>query len=165
MAGKAKSKSTSKATQTDAGAGTETRRTTSSAEKDTAGSTTRIDQIVDTGADEAHMASVLEQTRAWNANTKMLFDQTMKALEASGQEGASHTGGQNTIREQLLANLVGNADFAAKGYMRHLALQDRSVFTAENELEASLAAKTGVQQDAFVALLAKAIADALAAQK
>ena len=151
---------TSQSEATQAAAGVDARRTVGNAERDQ--TTTRVDQIVDTGADEAHMASILDQTRAWNANSKMLFEETLKALKDAQNEAASHSGGLNTIREQLLQTMVVNTDNSQKGYLRHLSLQDRSVFTAENELEASLAAKTGVQQDALATVLVNAVAQGVA---
>ena len=145
---------------TEAAAGVDARRTVDNAERDQ--TTTRIDQITDTGGDEANAASLIDQTRAWNQNSKMLFDETLKALKDAQNEASSHSGNLNTIREQLLSNMVGNADNSQKGYLRHLSLQDRSVFTAENELEHSLAAKTGVQQDALATLLVNAVAQGVA---
>jgi len=145
----------------EAGSGIGSRRTVSDAERDQ--TTTRLDQITDTGSDEGHKAGVLNQTRSWNANDKLAFDETLQALSRAEKDTASHLAGINTIREQLLSNMVDNADLSHKGYMRHLALLDRSVFTAENELEASVAAKTGVQQDALAVLIAKAVADGIAA--
>ena len=158
---------TSQSDATEAAAAVEARRTAANAERDQ--TTTRIDQIVDTGADEAHVAGVLDQTRAWNANSKMLFDETLKALKEAQSEARSHSAGLNTIRENMLSNMATNANNSQLGYLRHLSLQDRSVFTAENELEASLAAKTGLQQDALATVLVNAVAagvaQALAAQR
>ncbi len=157
MAATSESESTSGTSE--AGSGVGSRRTVSDAERDQ--TTTRLDQIVDTGTDEGHKAGVLDQTRAWNANAKLAYDKTLEALTRAENDASSDLAGIKTIREQLLANMVDNTNLAAKGHLRHLALLDRSVFTAENELEASVAAKTGVQQDALAVLIAKAVADGI----
>ncbi len=145
---------------------TETTRASAASETGQHGFGTQFQrENADTGAEEAHTASVVDQTRSWNLNSKALFDDLVKTLSEHDNEGASHTGNNNTIREQLLANMVTNANLADKAYLRHLSLQDRSVFTAENELEANLAAKSGIQADALAALIVKAVGDAVNAVK
>ncbi len=161
MANKAKSKS--EAIQTGAGAGTETRRTTSSAERDQ--TTTRLDQLTDIGADEANQGAILDQTRSWNANVKRTYDTLEEELHSAVKEANAHISELRTIRVQMLANMAVNCDALQKQHTAHRDIATDRTWTASNELEAALAAKSGVQADAMVTLLAKAIADALAAQK
>ncbi|NGX42293.1 MAG: hypothetical protein K940chlam7_00571 [Chlamydiae bacterium] len=152
-----KAKSTSKATQTGAGAGTETRRTTSSAERDQA--TTRLDQITDVGVDEATMSAVLDQTRAWNANSKACFDTLQEELHSAVKEANAHISELRTIRVNMLANMAQNSDNIQKQHMAHRDIATDRTWTQSNELETMLAAKSGVQADAFVAALMKALGD------
>lgn len=152
-----KAKSTSKATQTGAGAGTETRRTTSSAERDQA--TTRLDQITDVGADEATMSAVLDQTRSWNANVKRTYDTLEEELHSAVKEANAHISELRTIRIQMLTNMATNADNLQKQHMAHRDIATDRTWTQSNELETMLAAKSGVQADAFVAALMKTLGD------
>lgn len=140
-----------------ADASTGNRRTTGNSERDSVFD--RNNQ--DVGIDEAYQLAALHDTRAWNLNGKQLFDETLKALGTQEKELTSHLSELRTVRLKVLENMTSNGDNNQKAYLRHLNLTDRSVFTSENELEAALAAKSGVQADAFVALLAKAIADAV----
>lgn len=157
-----KAKSTSKSTQTGAGAGTETRRTTSSAERDQG--TTRLDQITDVGADEANMSAVLDQTRSWNANVKRTYDTLEEELHSAVKEANAHISELRTVRLQMLTNMTVNADALQKQHTAHRDIATDRTWTQSNELETMLAAKSGVQADAMVALLAKAIADAINAK-
>ncbi len=157
-----KAKSTSKSTQTGAGAGTETRRTTSSAERDQA--TTRLDQITDVGVDEATMSAVLDQTRSWNANVKRTYDTLEEELHSATKEANAHISELRTVRLQMLTNMATNADALQKQHTAHRDIATDRTWTQVNELETMLAAKSGVQADAMVALLAKTIADAINAK-
>ncbi len=155
------SETESESKTSEAGSGVGSRRTVSDAERDQ--TTTRLDQITDIGADEANMSAVYDQTRSWNANTKRTYDTLEEELHSAVKEANAHISELRTIRVQMLANMAVNSDNLQK---QHLAHRDIATDRTWNIDEVSgLSAKSGVQADAMVALLAKAIADALATPK
>ncbi len=158
-----KAKSTSKSTSTEAASGVDARRTTSDAERDQV--TSRLDQITDVGADEATQSAILDQTRAWNANSKACFDTLQEELHSAVKEANAHISELRTIRVNMLANMAQNSDNIQKQHMAHRDIATDRTWTQSNELETMLAAKSGVQADAMVTLLAKAVADALGTKK
>lgn len=156
-----KEKSTSKSATTEAGSGVGSRRTVSDAERDQ--TTTRLDQITDVGGDEANQSAILDQTRSWNANVKRTYDTLEEELHSAVKEANAHISELRTIRVQMLSNMAVNCDALQKQHMAH---RDIATDRTWNIDEVSgLSAKSGVQADAMVTLLAKAIADALAAAK
>lgn len=157
-----KAKSTSKSSTTEAGSGVGSRRTVSDAERDQ--TTSRLDQITDVGVDEATQSAVLDQTRSWNANTKRTYDTLEEELQTSVKSAQDHLNELRTVRLGMLANMSVNSDNLQKQHLAHRDIAVDRTWTQVNELEVMLAAKSGVQADAFVTLLAKAIADALAAK-
>ena len=154
----AEAKSTSTVEATDAGAGVENRRTTSNAERDQ--TTSRLLDHADTGAEEAHTAGIYDQTRSWNANVKAGFDTLQEELHSATKEANAHISELRTIRVQMLANMAVNSDNLQKQHQAHRDIATDRTWTQVNELEVALAAKSGVQADALVALLAKFVADA-----
>ena len=156
-----KTKSTSKSATTEAASGVGARRTVSDAERDQV--TTRLDQLTDIGADEANQSAVLDQTRSWNANVKRTYDTLEEELHSAVKEANAHISELRTIRVQMLTNMAVNCDALQK---QHTAHRDIATDRTWNIDEVSgLSAKSGVQADAMVTLLAKAIADALATSK
>lgn len=152
-----KVKSTSASATTEAGSGVGSRRTVSDAERDQ--TTTRLDQITDVGVDEATQSGVLDQTRSWNANTKRTFDFVGAEMQRAATAAQDHLNNLRTVQIQLLTNMAGNADALNKQHTSH---RDISTDRTWNIDEVSgLSAKSGVQADAMVALLARAISDAL----
>lgn len=159
----AKTQSTSKSATSEAGSGVGSRRTVSDAERDQ--TTSRLDQITDVGGDEANQSAILDQTRSWNANTKLTYDTLLEELHSATKEANAHISELRTIRVQMLSNMAVNCDNVQKQHTAHRDIATDATWTASNEQAAALAAKSGVQADAMVTLLAKAIADALSAQK
>ena len=155
MAATSQSDATSDASEAAAGVGS--RRTTSNLETE--------QRNVDIGADEAFQSAILNQTRSWNSNDKLTYDDTLKALSSQENELQVSLGELRTVKLELLKTMATNSDNIQKRYLTHLSLEDRSVFTAENELEANLAAKTGIQADALAAIIVKAVGDAVNAVK
>jgi hypothetical protein len=152
-----KAETTSKSATTEAGSGVGSRRTVSDTERDQ--TTTRIDQLTDTGADEAHTAGILDQTRSWNANVKRTYDTLEEELHSSVKAAQDHLNELRTVRLQMLTNMTVNCDALQK---QHTAHRDIATDRTWNVDEVSaLTAKSGAQADAMVALLAKAIAEAL----
>ena len=161
MAHEHDTESLSKSATTEAGSGVGSRRTVSDAERDQ--TTTRLDQITDIGVDEANMLAGLDQTRNWNTNTKRTFDFVGVEMQRAAQAAQDHLNNLRTVQVQLLTNMAGHADDLNK---QHTAHRDIATDRTWNIDEVSgLSAKSGVQADAMVALLAKAIADALATPK
>lgn len=158
-----KAKSTSKSTSTEAASGVDARRTTSDAERDQ--TTSRLDQITDVGADEATQAAIIDQTRSWNANVKRTYDRVEEEMSSSVKSAQDHLNSVRAIREQMLTNMVVNCDALQKQHTAHRDIATDRTWTQVNELETMLAAKSGVQADAMVTLLAKAVADALGTKK
>ena len=141
----------------DDASGVETRRTVSNAETDTK----RMNQ--DVGADEAYQDAILNQTRAWDANVKRTYDTLEEELHSSVKSSQDHVNELHTIRIQMLTNMATNSDNLQK---QHLAHRDIATDRTWNVDEVSaLVAKSGVQADALVALLAKAVADGVNAKK
>lgn len=161
MVSRAKSESRTAASETAAGVGA--RRTVSDAERDQ--TTTRLDQITDVGADEATQSAILDQTRSWNANTKRTYDTLEEELHSAVKEANAHISELRTIRIQMLTNMAVNCDNLQKQHTAHRDIATDRTWTQINELEAALAAKSGVQADAMVTLLAKAVADAIKGAK
>ncbi len=156
-----KAKSTSKSATTEAASGVGARRTVSDAERDNI--VNRQDQITDIGVDEATQSAVLDQTRSWNANVKRTYDTLEQELHASVMESNAHVSELRTVRLRMLTDMAVNADNLQK---QHLAHRDIATDRTWNIDEVSaLSAKSGVQADAMVTLLAKAIADALGTSK
>lgn len=151
--------SVSESATSEAASGVGARRTVSDFERDNVTSIARQDQITDVGVDEATMAAVLDQTRSWNANTKRTFDFVGIEMQRAAQAAQDHLNNLRTVQVQLLTGMAANADALNK---QHTAHRDISTDRTWNIDEVSaLSAKSGVQADAFVALLAKAIADAV----
>ena len=156
-----KAKSTSKSATTEAASGVGARRTVSDAERDNI--VNRQDQITDIGVDEATQSAVLDQTRSWNANVKRTYDTLEQELHASVMESNAHVSELRTVRLRMLTDMAVNADNLQK---QHLAHRDIATDRTWNIDEVSaLSAKSGVQADAMVTLLAKVIADALGTSK
>ncbi len=156
-------KSSSKSASTQAASGVAARRTASNAERDQG--TTRLDQLTDIGVDEATQSAVLDQTRSWNANVKRTYDTLEEELHAAVKESQNHLAQLHTVQLQMLSNMAVNSDALQKQHTAHRDIATDRTWTQSNELETMLAAKSGVQADAFVALLAKAIGDVLSVKK
>jgi len=123
------------------------------------------------GMDEFYKSTLGEKDSLYFSNRKRTYDEyqqesletirnnrsyTMKTLSDAGQNDQV----RQNIANQALQNAVETANMISKQVVRH---GDLAVDRQWNIDEVSdLSAKTGVQQDAMVALLAKAIADALA---
>ena len=152
--------SESESSATDAGASTGNRRTTANAERDSVFN--RANQ--DIGTDEAYQLAGLNDTRAWNANVKRTYDSLDEALSSQVKEAQTHIVNVNAVRLQTLTQMQANADALTKQMIKHSDLAQDRTWTQINELETMLAAKSGVQADAFVAMLAKAVADAINAK-
>ncbi len=128
----------------------------------TAGGDKRFDrENADIGAEEAHAGAVLDQTRSWNANTKACFDTLQEELHSAVKEANAHISELRTVRLQMLSTMAVNSDNVQKQHLAHRDIATDRTWTQSNELETILSAKSGVQADAMVTLLAKAIADAL----
>jgi hypothetical protein len=153
--------SVSESATSEAASGIGARRTVSDFERDSV--VARQDQITDVGADEATMAAILDQTRSWNANTKRTFDFVGIEMQRAAQAAQDHLGNLRTVQVQLLTNMAANADALNKQHTSHRDIATDRVWNIDEV--SALSAKSGVQADAFVALLAKAIADALAASE
>ena len=116
----------------------------------------------DVNTEEAHAGSVLDQTRSWNAKVDRDFEYVSVEMQRAAQGAQDHLEGVRQVQLQMLTNMVGHADDLNKQHTAHRDIATDRTWTASNELEAALAAKSGVQADAMVTLLAKAISDALA---
>ena len=112
------SSSVSGTTSADAGVGAHS--TVSRAERDAMQdrSTTRHDQIVDTGADEAHTAGVLNQTRAWNANDKRCFDEFLHESLSDVRRYRSVSDKLDDVIVQSMQNAVETANMVSKQAIR-----------------------------------------------
>ncbi len=152
----AETSSESASSEADSGVGS--RRTTANAERDSVFNR----QNQDIGVDEAYQLAGLDSTRAWNGNSKLTYDHILESLAAQVKEAQTHVTNVNAVRLQTLASMQANADSLQKQHTAHRDIATDRTWTQVNELEVMLAAKSGVQADAFVALLAKAIADAVA---
>ena len=148
-------KASSKSASTDAATGVGSRRTTADAERDSVFN--RNNQDVDT--DAAYSMAGLNDTRAWNANAKLTFDSVLEALATEVKEAQTHVVNVNAVRLQTLASMQANADALQKQHTAHRDIATDRTWTQSNELETMLAAKSGVQADAFVAALMKALGD------
>ena len=142
MAAKAKSASTT----TEAGSGVGSRRTVSDAERDQ--TTTRLDQIVDTGADEANMSAILDQTRSWNAKVNRDYEIVSEALHKANVGAQDHLEDVRTIRLSMLKSMAENADFASKQYLETNKLGSDRMWNVN-------------ETDAFSVLLNKSVSDAI----
>ena len=153
--------STSESATSEAASGIGARRTVSDFERDQV--VARQDQITDVGVDEASMIAVLDQSRSWNANTKRTFDFVGVEMQRAAQAAQDHLGALRTVQVQLLTNMAANADAMNKQNTAHRDIATDRTWNIDEV--SALSAKSGVQADAFVALLAKAISDALANSK
>jgi len=147
-------------TKTDASedaSGVGARRTVSNAETDTK----RMNQ--DIGADEAYQSAMMDQTRSWNANTKRTYDTLEEELHSSVKSAQDHLNELRTVRIQMLAAMAVNSDNLQKQHLAHRDIATDRVWNVDEV--SALVAKSGVQADALVALLAKAVADAVSAKK
>jgi hypothetical protein len=122
------------------------------------------------GMDEFYKSTLGEKDSLLFANRKRTYDEyqqesletirhnrsyALKTLSDASQNDAA----RQAIANQALQNAVETANMVSKQVVRH---GDLAVDRQWNIDEVSdLSAKTGVQSDAMVALLAKAIADAL----
>ena len=125
----------------------------------------------ETGKDEAWHAELFEKDSLYFSNRKRTYDEYQhESLEAIrghrsyAMKIASDANQNDNVRQnianQALQNAVETANMVAKRTINH---GDLATDRQWNIDEAStLSAKTGVQSDAMVALLAKAIAEALA---
>ena len=144
------------------------RRTTANAERDQ--TFNRNNQ--DIGVDEAYQLAGLNATRSWDANVKRTYDvleeelhTAVKASQANIAEHHSHIAELHTVRIQMLSNMAVNCDSLQKQHTAHRDIATDATWTKSNEMETMMAtafasanAKTGVQSDAFIALLAEAVA-------
>ena len=152
--------STSESHSTEADSGTGSRRTTSN--KETDAGFNRLNQ--DIGADEAHQGSIYNDTRAWNANTKRDFDVFGEEIHAANKANQAYLEDLRTVRIQMFTNMAANSHALEKQHTAHRDIATDRTWTQINELEAALAAKSGVQADSIQALVAKAVADAINAK-
>ena len=120
---------------------------------------------------------------AYKANIKMIVEETLKHLSDLSHTAAesikrnrsyvdkilsdnhTHDNTKQNIANQALQNAVETANMVSKQAVRHGDLAINAQWTYSNELAILLGAKTGAQADAFVVLLAKAIAEAMQKQK
>ena len=152
-------KTTAEAAADEAAAGVGARRTVASADTDLK----RQDQITDVGADEAMQSAILDQTRSWNANVKRTYDTPEEELQTSVKSAQDHLNSVRAIREQMLTNMVGNADALNKQHLAHNNIAADRTWNVDEV--SALVAKSGVQADALVALLLKATGEAVASSK
>ena len=114
---------------------------------------------------------------SWFANIKMIVEETLKhlsefshfSIEAARRDRSiidklisdaqQFDNARQTIANQSLQNAVETANLAGKAALRHADLAVDRQWNVDEV--ASLVAKTGVQLDAFVTLLASKIAEAL----
>ncbi len=139
----------------EAGAGVGNRRTTANAERDSVFNR----QNQDIGVDEAYQIAGLDATRSWNSNSKLTYDNILESLAGQVKEAQTHITNVNAVRLQTLASMQVNNDAMQKQHMAHRDIATDRTWTQSNELETMLAAKSGVQADAFVAALMKALGD------
>ncbi len=117
----------------------------------------------DTGAEEAYSAGMRLDAAAWSANMKRTYDEFLARSLENSQKGRTHfdtliSNAQN-YSNLALQSAVTTVDMLAKQAVRH---NDVAIDRQWNVDEvAQLVAKTGVQSDAFVAILAKAVAGEL----
>lgn len=145
----------------EAGSGVGSRRTAANAERDSLFD--RNNQDID--ADAAYILAGLDQTRAWNANSKLTYDSVLEQLASQVKEAQTHITNVNAVRLQTLASMQANADALNKQHTAHRDIATDRTWTQTDELGimsatafAAVNAKSGVQADAFVALLAEAVA-------
>ena len=124
----------------------------------------------ETGKDEAWHAELFEKDSLYFSNRKRTYDEYQhESLEAIrghrsyAMKTASDAGQNDNVRQsianQALQNAVETANMVGKSALRHT---DLAVDRQWNIDEVSgLSAKTGVQTDAMVAMLAQAVAQAL----
>ena len=148
---------TSKTDASEDASGVGARRTVSNAETDTKR------QNQDVGADEAYQSAIMDQARTWNANTKRTYDTLEEELHSSVKSAQDHLNELRTVRLQMLTNMTVNTDNLQKQHLAHRDLATDRTWNVDEV--SSLVAKSGVQADAMVAILAKAIADAVTAKK
>ena len=146
-----------------AASGVDARRTTSNAERDEV--TSRLDQLTDIGVDEAYQLAGLNQTRSWDANVKRTYDTLEEELHSAVKESQAHLAELHTVRVQMLTNMTVNCDNLQKQHTAHRDIATDRTWTQSNELENLLSAKSGVQADAIVTMLAKVVADAINANR
>ncbi len=137
------------------------RRTTANAERDAVFN--RNNQ--DIGVDEAYQLAGLANTRAWNANEKRTYDTLDEVLNSGMKEAQAHLAELHTVRIQMLTNMAVNCDSLQKQHTAHRDIATDNTWTKSNEMETMMAtafaqgnAKTGVQQDAFIAMIVEAVA-------
>lgn len=147
-------KTTAEAAADEAAAGVGARRTVSSADTDMK----RQDQITDVGADEAMQSAILDQTRSWNAKTNAAFETLQEEMHSTVKESQNHLVNVHTIQQQLLTNMVANSDALMKQHLAHADIARDRTWNVDEV--SALVAKSGVQADSIVALMAKIIADA-----
>ena len=116
------------------------------------------------GAVSSSIGETSCSTRAWNANAKQTYDNILEQLAAQVKEAQTHITNVNAVRLQTLATMQANADALQNQHTAPRDIATDRTWTHVNELEVMLGAKSGVQADAFVTLLAKSIADAIAAK-
>ena len=145
----------------ESGSGVGSRRTAANAERDSLFN--RNNQ--DIGVDEAYQLAGLANTRAWDANVKRTYDTLDEILHSEVKESQAHIAELHTVRIQMLTNMAVNCDSLQKQHTAHRDIATDNTWTKSNEMETMMAtafaqgnAKSGVQQDAFIALLAEAVA-------
>lgn len=120
---------------------------------------------------------------SWFVNNKALFDELLKHLVELSQtsvesvkrnrtivdkilsDAQQHDNAKQVIAEQALQNAVETANMVGKQAVRHSDIAINGQWTYSNELGILLGAKSGAQADAFIVLLAKAIADVMKEKK
>ena len=142
--------STSESDATDAASGIGSRRSTSNVETE--------QRNVDVGVDEAYQSAALDQTRSWNANTKGGFDTLQEELHSTVKAAQTHLANVQTIQQQMLSNMVGNADALMKQHLAHSNIAADRTWNVDEV--SAFTAKSGVEADAVVAMALKIIADA-----
>lgn len=138
------------------------RRTTANAERDAVFN--RNNQ--DIGVDEAYQLAALANSRAWDANGKITYDNLLESLAAQVKEAQTHVTNVNAVRLQVLSSMQANADALNKQHTAHRDIATDNTWTKSNEMETMMAtafasgnAKSGVQADAFITMLAGMVAD------
>lgn len=124
----------------------------------------------DIGADESVAAGLATNTNAWMANVKRTYDEyQQESLESIKRnrsyvdkvlsDAQQYDNQRQNIANQALQNAVETANMVSKQAVRH---SDMAIDRQWNVDEVStLTAKSGVQADAMIAILADAIAKAL----
>jgi hypothetical protein len=132
--------------------------------------TTGAEREFETGKDEAWHSQLFEKDSLLFANRKRTYDEyqheslaDVRGHRSFAMKTASDAGQNDNVRQsianQALQNAVETANMVGKSAIRHT---DLAVDRQWNIDEVSdLSAKTGVQSDAMVAMLAKAVAQAL----